>query len=102
MWVSTNCNHAKKVTTHHQNQYPLKKEAAEGIKLVFDSLLRAGVIIPCNDFPYFFPGKKDPKTNKQTKKKRDAGQPTEWRFVQDLKAVNQTVQARAPSVPNLT
>ena len=76
-----------------QNQYPLKKEAAEGIKPVFDSLLEAGGIVPCDTSPVrtpIFP----------VKKIRDPGQPTEWRFVQDLQAVNAAVQARAPSVPN--
>ena len=31
---------------------------------------------------------------------RDAGQPTEWCFVQDLQAINAVVQAHAHSVPN--
>ncbi|KAI2668497.1 Gag-pol polyprotein [Labeo rohita] len=71
-----------------QHQYPLKKEAIEGIRPVFESLLREGVIVPCSDSPVrtpIFP----------VKKIRDKGQPTEWRFVQDLQAVN-----AAPSVPN--
>ena len=34
------------------------------------------------------------------KKIRDKDQPTEWRFVQDLQAVNAAVQPRAPNVPN--
>ncbi len=34
------------------------------------------------------------------KKIRDGGQPTEWRFVQDLQAVNAAVRRRAPLVPN--
>lgn len=34
------------------------------------------------------------------KKVRDVGKPTEWRFVQDLKAVNAAVHARAPNAPN--
>lgn len=34
------------------------------------------------------------------KKIRDKDQPTEWRFVQDLQAVNSAVQPRAPNVPN--
>ncbi|KAI2665523.1 hypothetical protein H4Q32_021838 [Labeo rohita] len=76
-----------------QHQYPLKKEAIEGIRPVFESLLREGVIVPCNDSPVrtpIFP----------VKKIRDKGQPTEWRFVQDLQAVNAATRQRAPSVPN--
>ncbi len=34
------------------------------------------------------------------KKIIDEGQPTEWRFVQDLQAVNAAVRRRAPLVPN--
>lgn len=34
------------------------------------------------------------------KKIRDNGMPTEWRFVQDLQAVNAAVKQRAPLVPN--
>ncbi|XP_031734864.1 uncharacterized protein LOC116400902 [Anarrhichthys ocellatus] len=77
----------------HKHQYPLRQEAIDGITPVFDSLLKAGVIIPCPDSPVrtlIFP----------VKKIRDAGKPTEWRFVQDLKAVNAAVHARAPNVPN--
>ncbi|KAI3375448.1 hypothetical protein L3Q82_003695 [Scortum barcoo] len=74
-------------------QYPLKKEAIDGITPVFESLKAAGVIVPCDDSPVrtpLFP----------VKKIRDKDQPTEWRFVQDLQAVNAAVQPRAPSVPN--
>ncbi|KAL0149321.1 hypothetical protein M9458_055359, partial [Cirrhinus mrigala] len=76
-----------------QHQYPLKKEAIEGIRPVFESLLREGVIVLCSDSPVrtpIFP----------VKKIRDKGQPTEWRFVQDLQAVNAATRQRAPSVPN--
>jgi len=31
---------------------------------------------------------------------RDAGRPTDWRFVQDLKTVNAAVIAQASNVPN--
>ncbi|XP_062419418.1 uncharacterized protein LOC119228347 isoform X2 [Pungitius pungitius] len=77
----------------HKHQYPLRQEAIDGITPVFNSLLEAGVIVPCPDSPVrtpIFP----------VKKIRDAGKPTEWRFVQDLKAVNAAVHARAPNVPN--
>ncbi|KAI2645687.1 hypothetical protein H4Q32_030001 [Labeo rohita] len=70
-----------------------QKEAIEGIRPVFESLLREGVIVPCSDSPVrtpIFP----------VKKIRDKGQPTEWRFVQDLQAVNAATRQRAPSVPN--
>lgn len=67
-----------------QKQYPLRKEAIEGITPVFNSLLKAGVIIPCENSPVrtpIFP----------VKKIRDAGQPDEWCFVQDLLAANDAV-----------
>ncbi|KAK1784113.1 hypothetical protein P4O66_004143, partial [Electrophorus voltai] len=73
----------------HQHQYPLKPEAVEGIRPVFQSLKQAGVIVPCPDSPVrtpIFPVKKPG---------RD-----EWRFVQDLQAVNAAVHPRAPEVPN--
>lgn len=76
-----------------KTQYPLKQEAIDGIMPVFESLKAAGVIIPCDDSPVrtpLFP----------VKKIRDKNQPTEWRFVQDLQAVNAAVQPRAPNVPN--
>nr|XP_043874560.1 protein NYNRIN-like [Solea senegalensis] len=74
-------------------QYPLRPEAVDGIKPVFKSLLEAGVIIPCNDSPVctpIFP----------VQKAREPPSLPEWRFVQDLKAVNAAVHARTPSVPN--
>ena len=52
-----------------------------------------GVIVPCPDSPCrtpIFPVKKAPQE----------GQPTSWRFVQDVKAVNEAVHARAPVVPD--
>ncbi|MGL5583570.1 MAG: reverse transcriptase domain-containing protein, partial [Cetobacterium sp.] len=74
-------------------QYPVKSDALEGITPVFESLLKRGIIIPCDDSPVntpIFP----------VKKIRDKGQPAEWRFVQDLQAVNSAIHARAPNVPN--
>nr|XP_021332272.1 uncharacterized protein LOC110439819 [Danio rerio] len=76
-----------------QQQYPLKREAIEGITPVFEALLEQGVIVPCNNSEVrtpIFP----------VKKIRDNGMPTEWRFVQDLQAVNAAVKQRAPLVPN--
>lgn len=77
----------------NQPQYPLKPEAVEGIMPVFNSLLEAGVIVPCEDSPVrtpMFP----------VKKVRPPPQKDDWRFVQDLRAVNAAVHARAPNVPN--
>ena len=76
-----------------KQQYPLRQEAVEGIRPVFESFLPADVIVPCPDSPVrtpLFP----------VKKIRDKGQPTEWRFVQDLKTVNDAVISRSPFVPN--
>ncbi len=69
------------------------KKAVLGIKPVFNSLLKEGIIVECSDSPVrtpIFP----------LKKIRDKGQPTEWRFVQDLQAVNAAVRQRAPLVQN--
>ncbi|XP_056894864.1 uncharacterized protein LOC130529002 isoform X2 [Takifugu flavidus] len=74
-------------------QYPLRKEAIEGIQPVFDSLLAAGVIVPCPNSPVNSP-------ILPVKKYRPPPAPEEWRFVQDLTAVNAAVQPRAPLVPN--
>lgn len=74
-------------------QYPLRKEALEGIRPVFESLLQAGVIVPCNDSPVctpIFP----------VQKYREPPASPEWRFVQDLKLVNAAIHARTPNVPN--
>lgn len=75
-----------------QKQYPLRQEAIDGITPVFEALRAAGVIVPCQ-IPVCTP-------ILPVKKIRDAGQPEEWRFVQDLQAVNRAVQPRAPIVPN--
>ncbi|TWW66949.1 hypothetical protein D4764_20G0009810 [Takifugu flavidus] len=69
-------------------------EASEGIQPVFDSLLAAGVIVPCPNSPVNSP-------ILPVKKYRPPPAPEEWRFVQDLTAVNAAVQSRAPLVPNL-
>lgn len=57
----------------NQPEYPLKPEAIQGIKPMFDSLLATGVTVPC-----------------PVKKIHDKP-PDEWRFVQDLRAVNAAV-----------
>lgn len=38
-----------------QQQYPLKVEAIEGIRPVFDPLLKIGVIVPCDNSPVCTP-----------------------------------------------
>lgn len=76
-----------------QRQYPLRPEAEVGITPMFDSLLKEGIIVPCDNSPVqtpIFP----------VKKIRPAGQPTEWRFVQDLQAVNAAINSPTPQVPN--
>ena len=74
----------------YQRQYPLRREAIEGIAPVFKTLRERGVIIPCPDSPCntpIFPVKKAPPSQS-------------WRMVQDLKAVNLAVIPRAPIVPD--
>lgn len=74
----------------YQRQYPIKTEAAAGVKPIFESLLKSGVIIPCDDSPCntpMFPVKK-------------AAPSTGWRMVQDLQAVNKAVIPRAPNTPD--
>lgn len=74
----------------YQRQYPLKKEAIEGIRPVFEDLRRKGVIVACPDSPCntpMFPVKKAPPSNG-------------WRMVQDLQAVNRAIIPRAPCTPD--
>ena len=73
-----------------QKQYPLKKDAEEGIQPVIQDLLQKGVIIPCDTSPCntpLFPVKK-------------AAPSTGWRMVQDLQLVNKAIVPRAPNVPD--
>lgn len=74
-------------------QYPLKPEAIASITPVFNSLLDAGVIVPCPDSLVRMP-------MLSVKKVRPPPQQDGWRFVQDLRAVNTAVHACAPNVPN--
>ena len=76
-----------------QQQYPLRQEAVDGITPVFNSLLKKGVIIPCDDSPVRTP-------MLPVKKPRPLPVKDDWRFVQDLRAVNNAVQQRTPNVPN--
>ena len=69
-------------------QYPLRPEAEVGIAPVVEALLKQGIIIPivsqCNTpiLPVRKPGK------------------STWRFVQDLRAVNDTVIPAYPIIAN--
>lgn len=71
-------------------QYPLKPDAQQGIEPVIKDLIKAGVIVKCEDSPCntpIFPVKKQlPSVG--------------WRMVQDLQAVNNAVIQRAPCVPD--
>lgn len=64
-----------------QAQYPPRKEAREDIQPVFDSLLAAGVMVPCQNSPVNSP-------ILPVKKYHLLPAPEEWQFVQDLTAVN--------------
>ena len=71
-------------------QYPLKPDAQAGIEPVIKDLLKAKIIRECADSPCntpIFPVKKTAPS-------------TGWRMVQDLRAVNSAVLARAPNVPD--
>ena len=70
------------------HQYPLRKEAAAGIAPVIKSLKEQGIIVetssPCNT--PILPVKKPQKDK--------------WRFVQDLREVNEVIQNIHPVVPS--
>lgn len=74
-------------------QYPLNPEATRGIRPLFESLRKAGVIVPRSNSPVHIP-------ILPVKEIRDKGQPDEGRVVRDLRAVNAAVHARAPLVSN--
>ena len=74
-------------------QYPLRPEAIAGITPVFEALRAAGVIVECKSEGVrspIFPVKKQVKP----------GTPDQWRFTNDLKAVNEVVRPCAAVVPN--
>ena len=71
-------------------QYPLSREAIAGITPVHPSLLANGALIPCTESPCNTP---------ILPVKKPSG---DWRFVQDLRLLNDAVFARAPVVPNVT
>ena len=70
------------------SQYPLRKEAIEGIAPVLASLREQGVIIPT----------KSPCNTPILPVKKPGG--NKWRFVQDLRAVNKCVKSSFPVVPH--
>ena len=71
-------------------QFPLSQEKREGIRPVIPSLLNQGVIVPCNS-----------PCNAPILPVKKPGKP-EYRFVQDLRAINEVVPPRFPLVPNPT
>ena len=95
MWVFVNSAPPHKVTLKHDaklpmiRQYHLPHKAISGIAGVIQSLLDQGVLVqttsPCNT-----PILPIPKANR----------PDEWRFVQDLQAINNIVVPTAPIVPD--
>ena len=84
--VKINIDPSKKLP--RKPQYPLRPEAEAGIAPVVEALLKQGIIIPtvsqCNTpiLPVRKPGK------------------STWRFVQDLRAVNETVIPAYPVIAN--
>ncbi|XP_055368609.1 uncharacterized protein LOC129604800 [Betta splendens] len=72
----------------YQKQYPLKKEAIEGIEPIIQGLVEAGVLIRTRSMynTPIFPIKK-PNTN-------------DYRLVHDLRAINAVVQEETPIVPD--
>lgn len=72
----------------YKAQCPHSKEAEKGIIPIHQALVENGALIPCPHFPcntHIWPVRKP------------SG---EYRFVQDLRIVNDAVYARAPLLPN--
>lgn len=72
----------------NSRQYPLKPEALNGIRPIIQEFLEKRLIIPCTS-PHNTP-------ILPVKKPNGKG----WRFVQDLRAINNIVIPRHPVVPN--
>ncbi|XP_072230502.1 uncharacterized protein [Leuresthes tenuis] len=70
-------------------QYPLKHEAVKGISPVVTDLNKGEIIRPCPDSPCNTPIFPVQKANGK-----------DWRMIQDLRAVNEAVETRAPNVPD--
>lgn len=73
----------------------MKPNVIAGITPVFNFLLKAGVIIPCKTSPVCMP-------IFSVKEIRAPGKPEEWKFVQDLEAVNTVVDAVVQKEPNVS
>ena len=73
----------------YRAQYPLSKDAEEGIAEVHASLVERGAIVECPDSPCNTP-------ILPIRKASGA-----WRFVQDLRIVNEAVYVPTPVVPNV-
>ena len=71
----------------HKEQYPLKPEVKEGLKLTIENLKEQGLLIPCNS-PCNTPILGIKKSNDK------------WRLVQDLWIINEAVVPLHPVVPN--
>ena len=69
-------------------QYPLKREAWEGLQPLINKFLACGLLVPttlpCNTLLYLSVKKKD----------------GTWRMVQDLRIINEAVVPLHPTVPN--
>ncbi|XP_044047410.1 uncharacterized protein LOC122874005 [Siniperca chuatsi] len=92
--VPNTCPHvplvkAKQDTWECLGPWTRRCEEAAGWVKTSDS----GVIIPCARSPVRTP-------SFPVRKLQDAGEPQQWRFRQDLQAVNAAVHAQAPNVPN--
>ena len=73
----------------YKAQYPLSKDAEDGIAKVHASLVKQGAIVECPDSPCCSP-------ILPVRKASGA-----WRFVQDLRIINDAVHIPAPVVPNV-
>ncbi|XP_058872909.1 uncharacterized protein LOC131723312 isoform X1 [Acipenser ruthenus] len=80
----------KPKSTHRpkQKQYPLGREAIDGIRPLHEELVKRGAIVPATGA----------RCNSPILPVRKAN--GEWRFVQDLRLINLAVHQRTPIVPN--
>ncbi|XP_072557235.1 uncharacterized protein [Paramormyrops kingsleyae] len=80
--------HPKSDFRPHKAQYPLSREAVEGVREVHADLVKRGAIKEIAYSPVNSPILPVKKANGT------------WRFVQDLRGVNAAIHPRAPIVPN--
>lgn len=73
----------------NSHQYLLNAEAIQGIKPIVEEYLKKGLIVPCTS---------PCNTPILPVKKKPCGRG--WRFVQDLKAINNIVMPWHPVMPN--